>query len=83
MDKNTLDLNAHVTALELVVRGLFTKWAEQAPDPKESVFRITEAMVGSLHSVTENAPPEHLEFISQIENHLRRIGEQVAKRLPE
>ena len=36
-------LDAHTMALDLVVRGLFARWAMQQPDPRESAFRMVEA----------------------------------------
>jgi hypothetical protein len=80
-DEKYLDLLANIKALDMVVRGLFTKWALEAPDPKESAFRMIEGMIGSLHAITENAPEEQVAVVSRIEDHLRDFGRNVEVRL--
>lgn len=80
-DEKYIDMVAHIQAIEMVVRGLFAKWAEEAPDPQESAFRMIEGMIGSLHAVSANAPPEQVQVIGMIENHLREFGRNIEVRL--
>ncbi|MET4071540.1 hypothetical protein ABID58_006354 [Bradyrhizobium sp. S3.2.6] len=80
-DERYLDLLANIKALDMVVRGLFTRWAMEAPDPQESAFRMIEGMIGSLHAITEDATPEQVAVVSRIEDHLRAFGKNVDVRL--
>jgi hypothetical protein len=80
-DERYLDLLANVKAIEMVVRGLFTKWALEAPDPKESAFRMIEGLIGSIHAIAADAPPDQVDVISRMEDHLREFGRNVDIRL--
>jgi hypothetical protein len=80
-DEKYLDLLANVKALDMVLRGLFTKWALEAPDPPESAFRMIEGMIGSLHAITANASNEEVAVVTRIEDHLRAFHKNVDVRL--
>ena len=82
-DERYQDLLANVKAIELIVRGLFTKWALEADDPKQSAFRMIGGLIGALPITKDAEFPEIAQALSRVEDHLRHFGEQVMERLPD
>ena len=75
------DLLANIKAVEMVVRGLFAKWAGEADDPSASAFRMIEAVIASMHHVSEGAGEDERRILMKIEDHLRDFGENIQIRL--
>ena len=80
-DEKYEDLLANIKAVDIVVRSLFTRWAQEADDPKASAFRMIEGMIGSLHAITDDATPDQARVIGKIEDHLRDFGHHVDAKL--
>jgi hypothetical protein len=80
-DDRYMDLLTNLKAVELVVKGLFTKWALEAPDPRASAFRMIEAMIGSLREIRLGDTPEEARAMDSIEDHLRGFLRNVDVRL--
>lgn len=75
------DLLANIKAVEMVVRGLFAKWAGEADDPPASAFRMIEGIIASMHHVREGADENERRVLMKIEDHLRDFGENIQIRL--
>ena len=80
-DEKYEDLLANIKAIDIVVRGLFAKWALEADDPKASAFRMIEGMIGSLHGITEDATADEARLVGKIEDHLRDFGQNIDAKL--
>lgn len=82
-DDPVVQLSTQLKALELVVRGLFTKWAlDNAPeDPRGSAFRMIEATIASMHEIQKIENEDERIYLSMVEDALRDFGEAIDIRL--
>ena len=80
-DEQYLEALAATKAVEMIVRGLFTKWAEEAPDPRASAQRMINAMIASVDDTTKDGSPFEAELLQRLKDNLRHFGEQIETRL--
>ena len=75
-------LKSLVAAQDLLLRGLYAKWAaEDEDDPSASAFRIIEGMIGSMHGVVKAEDAEAAAWLGDIEDHLREFEAGLQTRL--
>lgn len=80
-DDRYLDLLTNLKAVELVVKGLFAKWAMEDSNPRASAFRMIEGMIGSLREIRVGDTPEEARAMDAIEDHLRAFLRNIDVRL--
>ena len=74
-------LLGQIIAQGLILRGLWTKWAIEAPDPRGSNQRMIEGLITSMHQVDPPKSDDQQRLWKVIETTLREFGEQVEIRL--
>lgn len=80
-DNLTEIMAGQLVALDLLLRGLYTKWALEAPDPIASNRRKLEGMIASMWSVKPPNDETERRLYAQAESHLRHFLQQVETRL--
>lgn len=80
-DEDYLDLLANIKAIDLIVRGLFAKWAGEADDPRASAQRMISSMIESLYEGQGASGELEQVMLPRIEEHLRFFGDQIETRL--
>jgi hypothetical protein len=76
-----MTLLASIKSLEMIVRGLFTKWAEEANDPRGSAKRMIDGVIASIDQTQQTGSEFEIETLQLIKENLRHFGDQIDVRL--
>lgn len=82
MDSDAIEENAgKIIAIDMLLRGLFTKWALEADDPRGSNFRMMEGMVVSMIEAAKPQTDLEHRLIGYAESFIKRMQDSIDFRL--
>ena len=81
MKQQGICLSARITALDLLVRILFTKIASETDNPEDAIFTIIEQTVASAINNVGEIQGEEAVYVAEMEGFLRKFGKNVSLRL--
>ncbi len=74
-------LSGRLVALEMILRGLFTKWALEADDPRGSSKRMLESMSASMREVDPPSDEYERRVCMAAEEFIQRFQRNIDARL--